>query len=189
MYKITSLLSFKPFLAILMGSLCFGITNIFSQSGEEKDWLLYKNEVYNFQISYPISWNVIDASIPISEFGLRFSAPYNVSSHNINEMVTLDILKTDQIYPGDTYSKLIINSKAFQEYYKLITFDDVDINGIPAKKIEYINDEFSIPLKMLNYVIVVDRNVFTFTYGEDFETYPKFLNTIEKIVKSFQIIN
>jgi hypothetical protein len=133
---------------------------------------------------------VIDASIPTSEFGLRFSAPYNESSYNINEMVTLDILKTDQIYPDvDSYTKSIINSKTFNEYAKLITFDDVDINGIPAKKIEYINDEYYIPLKMLNYVMLIDRNVFVFTYGEDFEIYPKFLNTIEKIVKSFQIIN
>ena len=42
---------------------------------------------------------------------------------------------------------------------------------------------------MLNYVILLDKNVFRFTYGEDYETYPKYLDTIEKIVKSFQIIN
>src|SRR5688572_22709164 len=99
MCKINSLLSFKPFLVALILFLCLGITNIFSQPEGEKDWIQYKNEVYNFQISYPNNWNVMDASIPISEFGLRFSAPYNESSHNINEMVTLDILKTDQIYP------------------------------------------------------------------------------------------
>ena len=119
------------------GFLCFGIINIFSQSGKEKeDWIPYRNEVYNFQISYPINWNVIDAPIPLSEFGLRFSAPYNESSHNINEMVTLDILKTGQIiYPDvDTYTNSIINSDTFQEYHKLLTFDDIEINGIPAKK-------------------------------------------------------
>ena len=186
MCKIKSLLSFKPFLAILILFLFFEITNIFSQSSE-KDWILYRNGVYNFQISYPNNWNVIDALIPPSEFGLRFIAQYNESSYNINEMVTLDIFKEDQIYPDvDAYTKSIINSKTFNEYAKLITFDDVDINGIPAKKIEYINDEYYIPLKMLNYVMLIDRNVFVFTYGEDFEIYPKFLNTIEKIVKSFK---
>jgi len=113
------------------------------------------------------------------------------SKNNINEMVTLDILKTGQIiYPDvDTYTNLIINSDTFQEYYKLLTFDDIEINGIPAKKIEYsTGDEFPIPL-MLNYVILLDRNVFRFIYVEDFETYPKYLDTIEKIVKSFQRIN
>ena len=98
MCKIKSLLSFKPFLAILILFLFFEITNIFSQS-VEKDWILYRNGVYNFQISYPNNWNVIDAPIPPSEFGLRFIAQYNESSYNINEMVTLDIFKEDQIYP------------------------------------------------------------------------------------------
>ena len=51
-------------------------------------------------------------------------------------MVTLDILKTGQIiYPDvDTYTNSIINSDTFQEYHKLLTFDDIEINGIPAKK-------------------------------------------------------
>jgi hypothetical protein len=93
----------------------------------------------------------------------------------------------------ETGSSLNSFSKSFIDGMKYTTINfklikkDVYINDIHAKRIEHTQYVPFFNMVKLNYLIKVDDNLFTFTFGEDMQTYTKYLDKIESIIKTFDI--
>jgi hypothetical protein len=152
------------------------------------DWKTYENKQYNFSLKYPSTWNIKDSSIPFfSELGLKISAPYDPTAPNPTEYVTLDVLK-ETGSSLDSFSKSVIDGMKYTTInFKLLKNEDVYINDIPSKKMEYTQYVPFFNMVKLNYLIKVGDNLFTFTFGEDMQTYTKYLDKIESIIKTFKI--
>ena len=131
-------------------------------------------------MKYPSTWKVENDPTPFSIIGLKISAPYNPDSPNYTEYVTLDL--SEKIDPVSFMDDM----KHMYPGFELLKNEDVNINNHPSKKMEYIQALPDFKMEKLNYLIQAGENTFTFTYGEDLETYPRYVDKIESLINTFE---
>jgi len=140
-----------------------------------EDWKTYRNEKYEFEVKYPISWQNdannsasvgIDTRIRI--FNLPVWSSFEIMKNNNDRKLTLD----------EWVRELIIIAKGE------LSAEVITINGFKAYKLK---SELE-PSNTLFYVVITDKNnkIFTlYAYSGDADDN----KTLEQILSTFKFIN
>lgn len=143
--------------------------------GDTSDWKTYRNEKYEFEVKYPISWQNdannsasvgIDTRIRI--FNLPVWSSFEIMKNNNDRKLTLD----------EWVRELIIIAKGE------LSAEVITINGFKAYKLK---SELE-PSNTLFYVVITDKNnkIFTlYAYSGDADDN----KTLEQILSTFKFIN
>ncbi|MGD1836163.1 MAG: hypothetical protein ACPKQO_10635 [Nitrososphaeraceae archaeon] len=170
-----------------------------SYSYSEESDIEYRNDVYNFTIEYPSSWEldeIINHSNPNILSEIKFKSPFEgFENELIQEAFIISINKIPEnitlaAYLNSTISELERSHNDFN----LLKYENLEIDEFPGKFISYnflAGSDPSIVLRMIisHYVFIYDNKLFVMTLATHPNNYYDFLPITEKMVESFKILN
>ena len=179
---------------------------------DEKGFLTYDEEIDGIKIKYPKDWTVLKY-FPGESFKnstmniISFKSPDR--SNDYIETLSLSCTLRD----GDEKVKRTqgLDGKIWTTKYDLRSLDgylqsylENDINNFPnvkiidtsestissydAKKITYTFTLMSTKLKVIEYIVVADDYIYNLRYASDVDDFKEYLETINKMIESFEIV-
>jgi hypothetical protein len=140
--------------------------------------------MYNFTISIPNQWNFVE-----NEHGFSVIV-YTPEDWDLRENLWITI-QTPQIdtdleeYYKDSMQKI----DGISEWFKEIKTTDIEINGIKGKSTIYETVENDTNIQSQQTVLIKNNIVYILQYTATKETFDKYINEINNIIKSFTILN
>jgi len=144
----------------------------------------YESKMYNFTISIPNQWNFVE-----NEHGFSVIV-YTPEDWDLRENLWITI-QTPQIdtdleeYYKDSMQKI----DGISEWFKEIKTTDIEINGIKGKSTIYETVENDTNIQSQQTVLIKNNIVYVLQYTATKETFDKYINEINNIIKSFTILN
>lgn len=153
-----------------------------------KDYTLYENEKWNFKIYYPNDWEKEVLSEEADGIMLGFLSPQENEEDYFAENVIVLAFKPEL---GADFSELVLQSiNDLQEdpYMNLVSSSQEMISGYPCYKIIYTETWDSDNLQYLHYLINANDTWYQILYTAEQATYSKFLEQVETMIDSFEIL-
>ena len=156
-----------------------------SQNQKKSNSYTYENKKYNFSIQIPNSWTFQEEEY---NFAVLLNTP---KDDEINENLWISVqtpqIKTDlNTYYSNSMKKIAEISDNFKE----ISYTDIEVNWIKWKSVIYESTQWDTIIKSQQTVFIDDDNkVYILQYTATKSTFDKYLNTINWIIKSFEVLN
>ena len=183
---------------LVLGFSLFLIFNLSYAYSEESN-IVYKNQIYNFTIEYPPSWEleeVINHTNPNIFSEIKFKSPFEgFENELIQEAFIISINKiTENKSLAEYLNSTILELERSHKDFNLLKYEDFKIDQFPGKYISYnflAGNDPSIILRMIisHYVFTDEDKLFVMTFATHPNNYYDFLPVIENMVKSFNISN
>ncbi len=165
---------------------------------EDKTFLTYNSSKLNFSIQYPSNWEVTEKSINpqienISKT-IEIKSPFEGSQDLVQEKFIISLNNLQKNITFNDYVNNALNQfKKNYKDFKLISNDSAIIDNHHSRKLSYSYtagvDPLSIKLIMTHYIISDWNKVYVLSFGTPPDKYYGYINTIEKMINSFKILN
>ena len=178
------LLLFLPFLGALI-TFYIGINkNMY------KRFTSYTNENYNFEIKYPLDWRLKELDDPITGEVVVFSSPLESKTDPFIEKIYISVeyLSFD-INTLDDYTKVVFEKINREKGNEIEIYEEkkTRLDRYPAIKIVYSRKERDLLLRQMEAFTIKNNRVYIITYTAERAKFSKFLDTAEKMLKSWDI--
>lgn len=168
----------------------FNMDNSYAQDikHNETNWKKLESEYYT--IDYPSSWYLSQKGEMGTKFFLftklesktdAFSENVNLIVQDLSSFSNINIDKYTEISEKQI-GDMITNSKIIES--KRIKNDSLEYH-----KIIYTGMQGKLTLKFLQYYFVENQKAYVLTFSAEKNTYSKYIETAEKILKSFKILD
>ena len=155
-------------------------------------FVVYKNPNLGIQIIHPISWKPIE-NITSGGHIVEFMPAVENEHQQLMPFVTMSIENiSNKIADLNSLTNQNLQIAKGMPGFHMINSSDIVLSGVPAHKIIYT---FTSPLPMpsefqsMNIWTIKDNTAYTISYSEAKSEYLKHLPAIEKMVRSFVIVN
>ena len=145
----------------------------------------YDNKPYNFTIQIPNNWNFVE-----NEHGFTVLV-YTPEDGDIHENLWITV-QTPQIATNleDYYKDSMTKIAEISEWFKEIKTSDIEINWMKGKSTIYETVQNDTNIKSQQTVFIDSKNyVYILQYTATKETFDKYLDGANTIIKSFKILN
>ena len=144
----------------------------------------YESKLYNFTISIPNQWNFVE-----NEHWFAVIV-YTPEDWDLRENLWITI-QTPQIDTDleEYYKESMQKIDGISEWFKEIKTTDIEINGIKGKSTIYETVENNTNIQSQQTVLIKNNIVYILQYTATKETFDKYINEINNIIKSFTILN
>ena len=144
----------------------------------------YESKLYNFTIDIPNQWNFVENE---HGFSVIIYTPEDWDLHE-NLWITIQTPQIDtdlEEYYKDSMQKI----DGISEWFKEIKTTNIEINGIKGKNTIYETVENDTNIQSQQTVLIKNNIVYILQYTATKETFDKYINEINNIIKSFTILN
>ena len=152
------------------------------QNTSTKEFVEYENKKYNFKIQIPGNRTFQEDSL---WFDIKLSTP---KDDDINENLWIIVQELQAEQDIESYIETTINElkNLFSDF---IEKENKDTKLNNWKSIVYEFSDKWLNLKAQQTVFIQDNKAYVFTYTATKETFEKYIDTINKIINSFTILN
>jgi hypothetical protein len=161
----------------------------------EDNYLTYQNATFSFKLDYPSTWTVAennpDLALRVKDVVVNFFSPAETYSDIFSENLNVVVSKVDETEPmsiGDLTYMIIPSIKQVFGVHDSIEPQDLNLDGNPAKKINYSYNLFNKVLQNTQVYSIKSGNFYVITYVCDPLTCSSYVPTFEKMIHSFKFI-
>jgi hypothetical protein len=161
------------------------IKNDEEKSVKDEDTYEYDNKPYSFTIQIPNNWNFVE-----NEYGFAVLV-YTPEDWDVRENLWISV-QTPQIDTNleDYYKESMQKIAEISKWFKEIKTSDIEINWLKGKSTIYETIQNDTNIKSQQTVFIDSKNyVYILQYTATKDTFNKYLNGINTIIKSFKILN
>lgn len=146
------------------------------------DFLTYNNTTYKIKIEYPTDWKKEELQTT-SRFTVDFQPPVSplILSLNVEDLSTQTLKSLDEI------KNFLVIELQKSKYRKIIISEQTTLVNYPAYKIIYLDNTEEWNKKIMTILTVKNNTLYSITYFTDENKYSVYLETIQKIINSFEI--
>jgi ankyrin repeat protein len=155
-----------------------------SKAEESSGYLTYTNKAYGYKIKYPENWfkkegdNIVSFISPKDNASDVFAVNLNITNEFLNDkQITLD----QYVNLGLEYTKKFVITD-----FNVVESSETNLAGIPSKRIIATGKQGELSLKFLRICAINNNRAYNITYTAVLDTYPKYLNTAQEIIDSFE---
>ena len=149
-------------------------------------FISYENDVYGISVEYPDDWGISENYMGgIVAFASLFEGADDRFAENVN--IFYEPLPNDTI-TLDEYAGLSISF--LEDYFndfELLESKNTLINNMLAKRLVYTYDQGTYIIKIMQILIVRDKEAFVITYTAESEKYDDYLDIADHIIQSFRL--
>ncbi|MGL5871374.1 MAG: protein kinase domain-containing protein [Xenococcaceae cyanobacterium] len=174
---------------ILLVSIGLSWLTVFKKNEEFQQFLTYENNLYNFKIKYPESWEKQEIDDPITGEIVAFVSENESDSDLFQEKIIITVedlpidTKTLEDYQEEIFEKL---RKAKNSGLTIEEERPTKLSKRAAQKIVYLRQDSRIDLQQMEIFTIENERVFVITYAAERAKYSKFFKTAQAIIKSFE---
>lgn len=175
---------------------------------KSNDWQIYDNQQYGFQMVYPNNWSAVQFDTFYSELNkntiVTFVSPIENLGDEFSEYLSIKTIKKEESEFEKTRNDLTFKytnylNQTLSNFNSYKIYDNRSINDL-LNNISNIENSYpyviiydfiaSPPLinKKMEILLFYDDSIYIFEYGSSKEKFEKYLNTINKIISSFNKI-
>lgn len=155
---------------------------------ELKDYTLYENEKWNFEIYYSKDWGKEIISDEPEGVAVGFTAPAETPEDYFLEGVVVVASVADPYEDFDGLMAEIINEIQEGEYWEMVDYSREMIGGYPGYKMTYIEIYYTEETKYLHYFVDGGDTWYQILYAAEGEDkYDKYLEQVETTINSFKV--
>ncbi len=151
---------------------------------EETEYIEYENKKNNFKIQIPNNWTFQEE---IDWFNIEIKTPKN-DSINENLGIIVQELQTKQTLESYTESTIKWLTDLYESYNE-IDKQNIEINSIKGLILTYELSENWYEIKAQQAVLLDDNKAYVFQYTATKDTFNQYINEINYILNSFNILN
>ena len=178
-----------PIIAALVMLWAIALAVIFTMRSDRTQFTEYRNENYGIALEYPQDWTVEELEDPITGEIAVLVSPLENASDSFQEKIYLSInnLSTDR----EEYGQYLLNKMQNTSNIMNITYkqDSAILANLPAQSITYQRKQENIDLQQQEIFTIKNGKVYALTYIAEQNKYQKFLDTVNIVIKSFNIIH
>ena len=147
----------------------------------------YENIDYGIKIEYPKNWTVDEVTEP--PVVVQFLSPREGIGDTFQENVTIAYEELPQPMTLQEYTESSINLlRGLFTEFNLIEQSDTTLAGNPAQEILYTGKMEGTDLKCMQVITLKDDKVYILTYTAFPTTYPRYLQAVQTMTESFEIV-
>jgi len=154
---------------------------------ELKDYALYENEKWNFEIYHPDDWGKEILVDDLEGIAIDFVTP----AESPEDYFLEDVVVASMADPYENFDELmteIINEIEEDEYWEIVSYSEKMIGGYPAYEITYREKYYEEEVYYLHYFINGGNAWYQILYAAEGEDkYDKYLKQVETMIDSFKI--
>ena len=173
--------------SVMLVAIAFSL--IFITDSDRPQFAEYRNENYGIALKYPQDWTVEELEDPITGEIAVLVSPLENASDSFQEKIYLSInnLSTDR----EEYGRYLLNKMQNTSNIMNVTYkqDSAILANLPAQSIIYQRKQENIDLQQQEIFTVKNGKVYALTYIAEKNKYQKFLDTVNRVIKSFTIEN
>lgn len=157
-----------------------------NSSYKPKNFLTYENSFYGVRIKYPQEWTKTEGAMGTVVMFLSpkqndtdpFQENLNIIVQPLPASTTLNVVTEETI---NQVKQLIQNAT-------IIETTDTTLAGVPAYKLVYSGKMRDYTLKWMQIWAVKNNIMYSITYTAEIDSYSYYLDVIQKMIDSFEII-
>lgn len=149
------------------------------------DFETYENKEGGYSISYPSKWELrkLDSKKNRTQIGI-ISPSEGSKDIFIENVVIMSFNNISRKITVEEYFNA--NLIKLKEKYKIISKGTSKINGVEAKWVKCLKSDGQ-KLKIMQYYLVKDDNLYLITCGSTVSNYKNYKSTFDKIIQSFNL--
>ncbi|MBH8562340.1 protein kinase [Nostoc sp. CENA67] len=150
------------------------------------NFLNYENSNYGIKIKYPEDWARQDIPNPITQELVTFLSPKQSDTDQFQEQLTISV--EDFSNTLDESKNLFIQEiKNTVSESKILDASETTLANKRANQLIFTGKDGEKTLKNLQVWTLMDNKIYIITYTAAIDDYDRFLQTAEKMIKSFEI--
>ena len=164
-----------------------GIIFIGVNKNSYRDFAEYVNYDYQFDIKHPQSWSQQEINDPITGEIVVFTSPVETDSDPFGERVYLATEYLASPTTLEEYTQTVLerieqaaNSEIYEEFA-------TEIDRLPSQAVVYSRQEGGLDLRQMEVFTIKDDRVYIAIYTAQEAEFSKFIDTVDKIIDSWQI--